>query len=71
MLTHEQLLQAIPNALATVDLPNAGPKTSGKVRDIYRQGDTLILTGFINSPNKGHPRISVCRGLVGFVTSEI
>ncbi len=43
MLTYEQLLQAIPNALATVDLPNAGPKTSGKVRDIYHQGDKLIL----------------------------
>ena len=42
MLTHEQLVQAIPDALQSVDLPvaqrdrTAGPKT-GKVRDIYRR----------------------------------
>ncbi|MFN8491859.1 MAG: phosphoribosylaminoimidazolesuccinocarboxamide synthase [Caldilineaceae bacterium] len=43
MLSEAQLRAAIPNALATVDLPGYGPKQSGKVRDIYQHGDTLIL----------------------------
>lgn len=43
MLTQAELLAAIPTALQTVDLPNVGPKQTGKVRDIYQQADTLIL----------------------------
>ncbi len=36
MLTHNELIQAIPHALAGVDLEGFGPKEEGKVRDIYR-----------------------------------
>lgn len=36
MLTHDQLIAAIPQALDTVDLEGFGPKEQGKVRDIYR-----------------------------------
>ncbi|MEZ4518630.1 MAG: phosphoribosylaminoimidazolesuccinocarboxamide synthase [Chloroflexota bacterium] len=44
MLTHEQLLSAIPQALATVDLsPEWGEKLAGKVRDIYRLDGTRVL----------------------------
>ncbi len=43
MLSHAELLAAIPAALAGVDLPDWGPKASGKVRDIYRRGDQLVL----------------------------
>ena len=44
MLTHSQLLDAIPGALATVDLgPVWGEKLPGKVRDSYRRGDDRIL----------------------------
>lgn len=43
MLSHEQLLQAIPHALAAVELDGFGPKESGKVRDIYRQDGRRIL----------------------------
>ncbi len=35
MLTPAQLREAIPSSLQSVDLPGFGPKTSGKVRDIY------------------------------------
>ena len=45
MLTHQQLLQAIPAALGGVDLPGWGPKISGKVRDIYmRDGERVLIT---------------------------
>lgn len=43
MLSHQELLDAVPQALHSVDLPNLGPKRTGKVRDIYEQGDTQIL----------------------------
>ncbi len=43
MMTHEELLQAIPQALATVDVPGWGEKFSGKVREGYRRGDQLLL----------------------------
>lgn len=43
MLTHDELLQAIPTALSGVDVPGLGEKMEGKVRDIYRQGDQYIL----------------------------
>jgi phosphoribosylaminoimidazole-succinocarboxamide synthase len=36
MLTHEQLIEAIPAALAAIDVPGLGPKQSGKVREIYQ-----------------------------------
>lgn len=43
MLTHDELIHAIPFALDSVDLMGWGPKTSGKVRDIYRRGDRRVL----------------------------
>jgi phosphoribosylaminoimidazole-succinocarboxamide synthase len=43
MLTHDQLVQAIPHTLETVDLPGWGPRLSGKVRDIYARGEKLAL----------------------------
>jgi phosphoribosylaminoimidazole-succinocarboxamide synthase len=43
MLTPDQLTAALPLALSDVDLPFLGRKTSGKVREIYRHGDRLIL----------------------------
>jgi phosphoribosylaminoimidazole-succinocarboxamide synthase len=45
MLTHQQLLEAVPQALSSVELPNLGQKISGKVRDIYMRDDKrLIIT---------------------------
>jgi phosphoribosylaminoimidazole-succinocarboxamide synthase len=43
MLTHDELLQAIPNVLDTVDLTGFGPKLQGKVRDIYQHDGKRIL----------------------------
>lgn len=43
MLSHEELLQAVPHALETVDVPGWGEKMSGKVRDAYRRDDRLLL----------------------------
>lgn len=43
MLTHNELLQAIPTALGGVDVPGMGEKMEGKVRDMYRQGDQVVL----------------------------
>lgn len=43
MLSHEELLQAVPHALETVDVPGWGEKMSGKVRDAYRRDDQLLL----------------------------
>ena len=43
MLTHEQLLNAVPKALTSVDVPGFGEKQTGKVRDIYQQGDKRVL----------------------------
>lgn len=43
MLTHDDVLQAIPDALETVDLPGYGTKQVGKVRDMYHLGDTRLL----------------------------
>lgn len=44
MLTHAELLAAIPQALAAVDIPNWGPKLVGKVRDMYRRpGQRLLI----------------------------
>jgi phosphoribosylaminoimidazole-succinocarboxamide synthase len=45
MLTYEELLAAVPQALATVDLPELGQKVPGKVRDSYcRQGKRILIT---------------------------
>ncbi|WP_374687073.1 phosphoribosylaminoimidazolesuccinocarboxamide synthase [Promineifilum sp.] len=44
MLTHEELLAAIPDALAAVELDEAwGPRQAGKVRDTYRRDGQLAL----------------------------
>lgn len=43
MLTHEELLQAIPHALRSVDFPDWGPRQTGKVRDIYRLNGRRVL----------------------------
>jgi len=43
MLTHEELLAAIPHALTSVELSGWGPRQTGKVRDIYADGDRRIL----------------------------
>src|SRR5215203_989233 len=43
MLDQATLQKALPNALDGVDLPFLGPKSQGKVRDIYHRGDQLIL----------------------------
>jgi phosphoribosylaminoimidazole-succinocarboxamide synthase len=43
MLTTAGLTARLPHALGTTDLAFLGPKTSGKVRDIYMQDDRLIL----------------------------
>jgi phosphoribosylaminoimidazole-succinocarboxamide synthase len=41
VLTHDQLIQAIP--FVSIDLPELGPKQSGKVREIYRRDDQCVL----------------------------
>lgn len=38
-----QLEAALTHPLTTTDLPLLGPKTQGKVRDIYRHGEQLVL----------------------------
>lgn len=43
MLTSEFLTTQLPNALESTDLDFLGPKISGKVRDIYRHDDQLVL----------------------------
>lgn len=43
MLTHQQILDAIPTVLTEVNLVGFGEKTSGKVRDIYANGEERIL----------------------------
>src|SRR5215213_887979 len=43
MLSQEELLQAVPHALRSVDLEGWGAKQMGKVRDIYTVEDTRIL----------------------------
>ncbi len=43
MLTNKELLQAVPHALAGVDVPGWGEKFEGKVRDTYRRDGRLLL----------------------------
>lgn len=45
MLTHEELVQAVPHALTAVDLAGWGEKQAGKVRDIYsHNGQKVLIT---------------------------
>jgi phosphoribosylaminoimidazole-succinocarboxamide synthase len=43
VLTHDELIQAIPHALASVDLPGLGPRHRGKVRDMYTLDGRRVL----------------------------
>lgn len=43
MLSQKEILQAVPHALTGVDVLGLGEKTTGKVRDIYRRGEEIIL----------------------------
>ena len=43
MLSSDQIIDAIPHALLRADVPGLGPRSEGKVRDIYVQGDRRIL----------------------------
>jgi phosphoribosylaminoimidazole-succinocarboxamide synthase len=43
MLTHQELLQAVPNALEHIDLIGFGQKFTGKVRDMYHHNGSRIL----------------------------
>jgi phosphoribosylaminoimidazole-succinocarboxamide synthase len=43
MLTYQELLRAIPNALEHVDLTGFGDKFTGKVRDMYAHNGSRIL----------------------------
>ncbi|MDQ1300212.1 MAG: phosphoribosylaminoimidazole-succinocarboxamide synthase [Chloroflexota bacterium] len=43
MLTISEIEAAIPHALTRVDLPGLGPRSEGKVRDIYVIGDQRVL----------------------------
>lgn len=45
MLTQDELLQAVPSALKSVDLTGYGEKITGKVRDIYiYDGEYILIT---------------------------
>jgi phosphoribosylaminoimidazole-succinocarboxamide synthase len=45
MLTHQELLNAIPNVLENVELTGFGQKFTGKVRDMYaRNGSRILIT---------------------------
>jgi phosphoribosylaminoimidazole-succinocarboxamide synthase len=45
MLTHEELLVAVPNCLAGTDFADLGEKYEGKVRDVYvRGGERVLIT---------------------------
>jgi phosphoribosylaminoimidazole-succinocarboxamide synthase len=45
VLTHEELVQAVPHALTAVDLAGWGEKQAGKVRDIYsHNGQKVLIT---------------------------
>lgn len=43
MLTHEQILNAIPECLDRTDFPELGEKYAGKVRDVYVRGRERVL----------------------------
>ncbi len=45
MLTQDQLLEAVPHAIQSVDLAGWGEKQTGKVRDIYSlEGQRILIT---------------------------
>ena len=45
MITHDQLLQAIPHCVDKTNVPFLGERIEGKVRDIYRQkGQRILIT---------------------------
>lgn len=45
MLTHYELLQAVPHAFKSINLAGWGPKQEGKVRDIYAlDGQCVLVT---------------------------
>ena len=43
MISNDEITAAIPHALLRADVPGLGPRSEGKVRDIYVQGDRRIL----------------------------
>lgn len=43
MLTHEELLNAVPKALTSIDVPGFGEKQTGKVRDMYSLDNKRVL----------------------------
>ncbi len=43
MLSHQQLLAALPNCVNSSDFPDLGTKYCGKVRDVYTQDDQLVM----------------------------
>ncbi len=43
MVSQKELLEAAPHALTGVDVPGLGEKITGKVRDMYRRGEEIIL----------------------------
>ena len=43
MVSSDEIITAIPHALLRADVPGLGPRSEGKVRDIYVQGDRRIL----------------------------
>lgn len=43
MLSQDELLQAVPHALRSVDVPGWGDKQTGKVRDLYTRDDQRLL----------------------------
>ncbi len=51
MLTHEELLAAIPTVLSSTDFPELGEKYEGKVRDVYMQNGrrTLITSDRVSA----------------------
>lgn len=45
MLTHEELLVAVPQCLSATDFPQLGARYEGKVRDVYLQdGQRVLIT---------------------------
>src|SRR5450755_625376 len=43
MLTYDTIIQALPNALHGVDLPDCGSLFRGKVRDVYSVDDKRLM----------------------------
>ena len=43
MLTHDELLRAVPTALRDFEMPGWGPGTAGKVRQMYQRGGRRVL----------------------------